>query len=193
MFNLLCKLLIIGIVIILITLYLYNYNKNINNFENIIQTSSHKPYSTLLHEQISLKLNISKRRLVNVNYTGNLDTNLDTKLLNVSFTVLDPNITELQNGEQNLQTVINNANSLFNTNMFTVKINNNNVMLNKINNKTSNIKSVIDNSIYFNNTGIRDMATYSNNKYISVPNDKLLTQFYELKYDNKFNLKPILN
>ena len=193
MFNLLCKLLIIGIVIILITLYLYNYNKNINNFENIIQTSSQQPYSTLLHEQISLKLNISKRRVVYVNYTGNLDTNLDTKLLNVSFTVLDPNITELQNGEQNLQTVINNANSLFNTNMFTVKINNNNVMLNKINNKTSNIKSVIDNSIYFNNTGIRDMATYSNNKYISVPNDKLLTQFYELKYDNKFNLKPILN
>jgi hypothetical protein len=51
---------------------------------------------------------------------------------------------------------------------------------------------VLDNSIYFNNSGLHDISTYANNKYISAPNDKSLTQFYELKYDTKFKLNPVL-
>ncbi len=216
MTQLLNKILILIILVILIVLYIYiiinntdNTDKFVNNtdtdIDNSIQkleetsnTTSAKTISTLLQEQLALKLNISYRRLTNIKYTGNLDN----KILNISFTILDTNLNEMTNGEQNTQTVVNNANNLFNTNNFIVNINGVNINLHKINNKNNTNNNVndnvndnngIDKSIYFNNSGLQDISTYANNKYISAPNDKTLTQFYELKYDTKFKLNPVLS
>jgi hypothetical protein len=46
---------------------------------------------------------------------------------------------------------------------------------------------------YFNNSGLLDIAKYSKNKYIGVPNDASLTNFYTLEYDNNFNIKPVIS
>ncbi len=224
MTQLLNKILILIILVILIVLYIYiiinntdNTDKFVNNtdtdtdtdIDNSIQTleetsntTSAKTISTLLQEQLALKLNISYRRLTNIKYTGNLDN----KILNISFTILDTNLNEMTNGEQNTQTVVDNANNLFNTNNFIVNINGININLHKINNRNNTNDNVnnnvndnvndnngIDKSIYFNNSGLQDISTYANNKYISAPNDKTLTQFYELKYDTKFKLNPVLS
>ena len=182
-----------------------NINNNTDtNFDNSIQTlekksniTSVKTISTLLQEQLALKLNISYRRLTNIKYTGNLDN----KILNISFTILDTNLTEIKNGEQNTQTVVNKANNLFNTNKFIVNINGVNINLHKINNRNNknntnnnvNDNNILNKGINFNNSGLQDISTYVNNKYISAPNDKKLTQFYELKYDTKFKLNPVLS
>ena len=201
MHDFLYKLLILGILILLITLYLYIIVNNTDNFELQQQIIQDQPLSTLLKEQIALKLKISNRRLINIKYTGNLDDDInmnmdiDNTILLVSFTVLDPTLIEIKNGATNAQTVIDNANNLFNTNKFIIKINNNNILLNRINtqNTTKDIPYEDKNDgTYFNNTGLQDIETYTKNKYITVPNDILLTQFYELKYDNNFILNPIL-
>jgi hypothetical protein len=44
----------------------------------------------------------------------------------------------------------------------------------------------------FDNPDLKEISTYSNNKYISVPNDASLTNFYKLGVDNNFNIVPQL-
>jgi hypothetical protein len=182
------KLLFLGIIILLIGLYLHiiinNMKENTNEkFVNTIQ-----PISIQLTEQIALKLNISIRRIQNLTFTGNLSE----QLLNVSFTILNPNIIETENGEPNAQTAANNANNLFKRNNFIVKINNVNIRLNKINQTNTTNTSIDDISSYFNNTGLLDIIDYSIEKYDKVPNDSSLTKFYNLTLDSNFDVKPIL-
>ena len=58
MHDFLYKLLILGILILLITLYLYIIVNNTENFELPQQIKQEQPLSTLLKEQIALKLKI---------------------------------------------------------------------------------------------------------------------------------------
>ena len=177
------KLLILGLAVLLIAIYLHIIIKNKENF-NI----KDQPISIQLLDQIAMKLGISVRRIQNLAYNGDIST----QLLSVSFTILNPNVIELNNGEKNAQTIAGIAHNLFINNTFFVKINNMNIRLSKIKSKSSNPSAKVDNSIYFNNTGLQDISNYSNNKYIQVPNDPSLTKFYSLQMDNNFNLKPVL-
>lgn len=194
------KLLILGLVITLIFLYLHaiiNNNKDkkakLNEKFGIEDSTTPQPISIQLTNQIALKLGCSVRRIQNLSYTGDLTT----QTLAVSFTILDPNIIELSNGEQNAQTVASSANNLFNQNAFIVKINNVNVKLNKLNQKQkqSGILGTLgtgDMSMYFNNYGLQDVANYSTQKYKQVPTDTELTKFFNLQLDKNFQVKPIL-
>ena len=49
-----------------------------------------------------------------------------------------------------------------------------------------------DTSSYFKNEGLKEIITYSNNKYITVPNDESITKFYTLEADKEYKLRPIL-
>ncbi len=180
------KLLILGLAILLVTIYLYVI---IKNKENFIGDIANQPISIQLLGQIAAKLGVSVRRIQNLVYNGDVET----QILTVSFTILDPNVLEVNNGEKNAQTVASNANSLFTNNNFTVKINNINVRLTKANMGSRNIPTAtLDNSVYFNNTGLPDVANYAHQKYIQVPNDPSLTRFYSLQMDGNFNIKPVL-
>jgi hypothetical protein len=114
-------------------------------------------------------------------------------MLSVSFTILDPNVIEVNNGEKNAQTVASITQNLFTNNNFIVKINNLNVKLSKIKSNSGNTPTAtMDNSVYFNNTGLTDVSNYAQSKYALIPNDPSLTQFYSLQMDSNFNLKPVL-
>ena len=186
--------------ILLIGLYLYiiikkkNIKKN-ENFDNtsnklITYSQSSQPISTQLLNQIATKLRVSVRRIQNIMYNGDLSN----QLLAVSFTILDPNVIEIQNGEPNAQTTASNANNLFIQNKFIVQVNGVNIMLSKINKTNANsIPNVtIDNSMYFNNTGLQDISNYAQQKYRAVPNDESLTHFYNLKIDSNYKINPVL-
>ena len=54
-----------------------------------------------------------------------------------------------------------------------------------------NTTSTISNNI-FNNTELINIANYANNKYISVPNDVSLTNFYKLDFDSNYNIAPFI-
>jgi uncharacterized membrane protein len=185
------KLVVLGIIIVLIGLYLHIIITNTKNNNNTTEkfgngTDIIQPISIQLTDQISLKLNISIRRIQNLAFSGNLSN----QSLNVSFTILEPNLIETANGEPNAQTAASTANNMFNRNNFIVKINNVNVRLNRTNEQENT--SINDMSSYFNNTGLLDIMDYSQQKYIQVPNDLSLTRFYNLTLDKNYNVKPIL-
>jgi hypothetical protein len=180
------KLLILVLAVLIIAIYLHII---IKNKENFIGDINDQPISIQLLGQIAAKLGVSVRRIQNLIYNGDVAT----QILSVSFTILDPNVIEVNNGEKNAQTVANNAYSLFVNNNFIVKINNINVRLSKTNSNSNNSPTAtLDNSVYFNNTGLLDISNYSQQKYIQVPNDPSMTHFYSLKMDSNFNLKPVL-
>ena len=47
-------------------------------------------------------------------------------------------------------------------------------------------------AIFFDNTDLLTTANYANNKYISVPNDESLTNFYKLDIDSNYNIAPFI-
>lgn len=185
---LLFKLLILGLMILLIGLYLYIIIKNKENFV----TTMSQTISTQLLAQIASKLGVSVRRIQNLTYNGDLSN----QSLSVSFTILDPNMIEIQNGEPNAQTTASNANNLFIKNKFIVQIDGVNIQLTKINRTTRNDSAVpnvtIDNSMYFNNTGLQDISRYALQTYKDVPTDASLTHFYNLKMDSNYKINPTL-
>lgn len=186
---LLFKLLILGLMILLIGLYLYII---IKNKENFIITDSNLSINTQLLAQIASKLGVSVRRIQNLTYNGDLSN----QSLSVSFTILDPNMIEIQNGEPNAQTTASNANNLFIKNQFIVQIDGVNIQLTKINRTTGNDSAIpnvtIDNSMYFNNTGLQDISRYALQTYKDVPTDASLTHFYNLKIDSNYKINPTL-
>lgn len=186
---LLFKLLILGLMILLIGLYLYII---IKNKENFVITDSNLSINTQLLAQIAVKLGISVRRIQNLTYNGDLSN----QSLSVSFTILDPNMIEIQNGEPNAQTTASNANNLFIKNQFIVQIDGVNIQLTKINRTTGNDSAIpnvtIDNSMYFNNTGLQDISRYAQQTYRKAPNDASITQFYNLKIDSNYKINPVL-
>lgn len=172
--------------IMLIGLYLYIIIKNKEHF-NVSPPQS--PISTQLLNQIASKLKVSVRRIQNLTYSGDISK----QILAVSFTILDPNVIEIQNGESNAQTIASNANNLFFQNQMTVQINGINILLSKINQTSANISNTsVDNSIYFNNTGLQDISKYALQTYREVPNDASLTNFYNLKIDSNYKINPVL-
>ena len=184
---LLFKLLILGLMILLIGLYLYII---IKNKENFVIIDSNLSINTQLLGQIATKLGISVRRIQNLIYNGDISK----QTLSVSFTILDPNVIEIQNGEPNSQTTESNANNLFIKNQFIVQIDGVNIRLTKINQNNANVvpDAIVDNSMYFNNTGLQDISRYALQTYREVPNDASLTHFYNLKIDSNYKINPIL-
>lgn len=177
---------IILAVIILIMCGLYIHVKMTETFATTIVNDQTQTISYQLTSEIAKKLGISTRRIQNMQYIGNLDN----QKLSISFTILDPNIIEINNNEPNAETVANNANQLFIQNNFIVLINGSNIRLSKIN--TSNIDSIKNREAYFNNTGMNDISKYALQKYTMTPQDKSFTRFFKLNIDNNYNVKPIL-
>lgn len=180
------KLLILSIMILLISLYLYIIINKRENFSTIQEL----PISIQLINQIASKLRISVRRIQNLIYNGDLSN----QSLAVSFIILDPNVIEIQNGEANAQAVASNANNLFIQNNFIVYINGIKILLSKIHKNSMDLipNATIDNSIYFNNIGLKYISNYAQQKYRQVPNDTLLTHFYNLEIDENYKIKPVL-
>lgn len=146
--------------------------------------------STQLTTGIASLLGVSVRRIINLNYSGDLST----QTLAVSFTVLDPNLIESSKNEMTAVDSANNANALFNQGNFIVPINGVNVRLTK-KNKTENTDSrtpSLDHASYFNNKGLLDTANYARQVYDTVPVDSAATKFFTLQPDRNFNLMPVM-
>ena len=183
--NIFFKILIIIIIIIFVYLYLYS---------KIRDSFTQDPISTQLLSQIALTLGISVRRITNLQYAGDITT----QKLAVSFTILDANAIEMNNGEPNTATVVNNAMNLFNTGTFIVTVNSVKINLSRTNvdnpkqGSTQPGQPLKQYASYFNNPGLPAIAKYSNDKYRMVSNDPALTHFFKLGIDNSYNIKPVL-
>jgi len=171
------KIFIICFLLIFISLYLYVVRES---FTNDNQTA----ISTKLISEISRVLGISSRRITNIEYTGDITKNA----LQVSFVILEPNLVEYTNKEMNATDAATQSTSLMSSNSFTVNIDGYSVSLSKYD-TTSATPAIIN---YFNNNGLKDIAKYSYDKYVSVPNDASLTSFYKLNIDSNYNITPVL-
>jgi hypothetical protein len=171
-------------VVMLFYIYMYISKENFDNQTTVPQiTQQLLPISNQLTNEIARVLKISPRRIQNLSYTGDITSNQ----LKVSFVILDANLNEYAKKEINNIDAGKNANSLFETGNFVVTINNKNVLLSKI-----NTTPTINDSFVFDNKGLLDISKYSQNAYISVPNDSSLTKFYKLEIDKNLNIVPRL-
>lgn len=175
------KYILIFIFLLIISLFIYLYVK-VESFATLQSISSSSLISNQIITEISRVIYISPRRISNLSFTGDISTGK----LNVSFNILEPNLTELSNNEMKADDALKYSNDLFNTNKFIIIINNQSVLLNQIQNNTTPMAT----TNYFNNTGLITISNYANNKYISVPNDHSLTNFYKLDIDNNYNISP---
>jgi hypothetical protein len=166
-----------------------NNKNNKNKVENFF---SGMETPILISEQITIqiaaKLGITARRIQNLVYVGNLEE----QKIGVSFTILDPNIVELNKGEANALTIAANANTLFQTNNFIIRVNDTNINLFKIKSNSNKSNDNTDLSAFYNNTSLLDIAKYANNKYVVAPTDETLTHFYNLEIDKNFNVIPVI-
>jgi hypothetical protein len=175
--------------LVLLLIFIYFYVKK-ENFENDAANSN--PSVTLpdtisfqLTNEIAKVLEISPARIYNLKYEGDVKTNL----LYVDFEIYDnivaykSEISQSQANKKAFNLVIND--------IFFVTINNQAVKLQKIKVVVNN-SALFDNSVYFKNEGLKDIANYSNNKYITVPNDESITKFYTLEFDEDYKLMPKL-
>ena len=170
------KYIFIFIILIIICLTLYLYVKS-ESFDNSTPTNtSNIPIISQLTSTIANVIGISPRRIIDLIFTGDISK----MQLNISFTILEANLTELSNNEKNADNATAFSDGLFAAENFIVKINNQSVLLNKTKTQTKN-----QNSITSTNT-----ANVFDNKYISIPNDSSLTNFYKLDIDNNYNVKP---
>jgi hypothetical protein len=148
--------------------------------------------STQLATGIASVLGVSVRRIINLNYSGDISN----QTLSVSFTVLDPNLIESSKNEKAAATVSNYANELFTQGNFIVSINGVNIRLTKVNTTgTASIgspKATQDPSSYFNNKGLLDTSNYARQVYDTVPIDSAATRFFTLQPDTNFNLMPVI-
>lgn len=186
---LLLKLLLALLVIIVLAIYFHIGIKD--SFFNLNVPSSTRnstdiPISMQLIEQIASKLNISQRRIQNLEYDGDLAQ----RTLKVLFTIMEPNIIEQQNREVDAKIVASSANNLFKINQFIVVINGSNIILQKLSTNTETVS--LKQSNYFNNADLLEVAKYSTQKYQATPSDSSLTNFYKLTPDTNFNLQPTL-
>lgn len=177
---------IVFISFILIFIYLYLYVK-LESFDGSTITTIPTikpdiPISNQIISEASRVLGISQRRITNLIYKGDISAGR----LNVIFIILEPNPIELAKNEKNAKDAAILANTLTKSGTFKVFINGFSITLYKLN------KSNKDINVFFDNTSLLDIADYSINKYISIPNDDSLTKFYKLNIDNNFNIAPSL-
>ena len=185
------KYIILFIILIIICLVLYLYVKAEKFGDTTIPSST--PTTTISTGLISIQLtieiarvlHISPRRITNLKFTGDISK----RQLNVSFTILEANLTELSNNEMKTVDVINLSDGLFNAGNFIIIINNKSILLNKIQPTVTPTNTIN----YFDNKALITIANYATNKYISVPNNASLTNFYKLDIDNNYNVKPNIN
>lgn len=187
---LLHKCCLVILIISLLSLYLYSKKENFDS-EIPITTQpqptireAQKPTSVQLRTEISKLLEISPSRIYNLIYEGDINLNI----LRISFDILDNNLDQTIKNEISKDEAEKKAQSLIRNDTFIVRINNQSVILRPI--LKSNRQEEINKAKYFNNEGLKDIAKYVNNKYISVPNDESLTNFYTLGIDNNYNLIP---
>ena len=163
---------------ILIFMFLYLYVKN-ESFYSTGSTSNNTQISDQLTSEIARLLNISKNRVANLTYNGDVTKGQ----LNVAFTIQNPNTLSKEQSSANSAIL---ANELMTGGNFKVLINGYSVVLSKIPNNTRT------GSNFFDNLGLQTLSNYALTKYNSVPNDESLTKFYKLGFDDNYNVIPKL-
>jgi len=139
-----------------------------------------------LRNEIGRVLEISSSRINNLKYEGDISLNT----LRIDFDILDNNLIANLNNEITKSEAEMKAISLMQSDTFIVRINNKSIILRIL--LPQSTQETGDKSRFFNNKGLKDISTYANNKYISVPNDESLTKFYTLGFDKNYNLIPKL-
>ena len=187
------KCCIISLLLILIFLYFYVKKENFDTQETMTTnptptptpTTIQQPIGVQLRNEIGRVLDISPSRINNLKFEG--DINLNT--LRIDFDILDNNLIENLKNEITQNEAETKAINLIKTDTFIVRINNKSIIL-RVLLPQSNSTVEEDKTRFFNNKGLKDISTYANNKYISVPNDESLTKFYTLGFDKNYNLMP---
>jgi hypothetical protein len=167
------KLCLISFLLIFIGLYLYVKREHFYVISTTTTTPTPTPtptiiaISTQLVSEIAKILNISKSRINNLTFSGDITKNT----LQVSFNILDRSAYETSINEKGAVDANNMSQSLFSSNKFIVYINGHTVTLSQPNISTQTTKN------YFDNNGLTEISDYSKQKYVSVPTDKSLTNF----------------
>jgi hypothetical protein len=177
------KCCLVILIITLISLYIYSKKENFNS-DNTSQSQEQLPTSVQLRNEISRLLDISKSRIHNLIYEG--DINLNS--LRIDFEILDNNFNENIQNEISKNEAEQKAFDLIRNDKFIVRINDKSVIIRPI--LQSNRDKEIQKYKYFDNDGLKEVVDYANNKYITVPNDKSLTNFYTLDIDKDYNIIP---
>jgi len=186
------KCCIVILIITLISLYFYSKKENFKSDDRITQQQKNiieenqKPISVQLRTEISKILKISASRIHNLIYEGDITLNS----LRIDFDILDNNFNQNIQNEISTDEAAKKAIALIINDKFIVRINNRSVILRPILQKNRNKEIKKDN--YFNNKGLKDIVEYTNNKYITVPNDESLTNFYTLGFDTNYNGRIII-
>jgi len=177
------KCCLVILIITLISLYIYSKKENFDS-NNTPQSQEQLPTSVQLRNEISRLLDISKSRIHNLIYEG--DINLNS--LRIDFDILDNNLNQNIQNEISKNEAEKKAINLIKNDKFIVRINNRSVIIRPI--LQSNRNKEIQKYKYFDNDGLKEVVDYANNKYITVPNDKSLTNFYTLDIDKDYNIIP---
>jgi hypothetical protein len=179
------KCCLVILIITLISLYIYSKKENFDNdSDNTSQSQEQLPTSVQLRNEISRLLDISKSRIHNLIYEGDIKLNS----LRIDFDILDNNFNENIQNEISKDEAGKKAIDLIRNDKFIVRINDKSVIIRPI--LQSNRDKEIQKDKYFNNEGLKDIVKYTKNKYITVPNDESLTNFYTLGFDKDYKLEP---
>jgi len=180
------KLCIFALILLLIFIYIYVIKENFSDTTNPTST----PIATLsntisfqLQNEIAKVLEISPARIYNLKYEGDLKNNV----LSIDFNILDGSIkykTEKRQNQAEKQAL-----DLVMNDTFYVTINNQAIKLRKMASIKQN-SALFDDTFFFKNKGLKDIYKYTNNKYITVPNDESITKFYTLEFDKDYKLTP---
>ena len=179
------KCCLVILIITLISLYIYSKKENFDNdSDNTSQSQEQLPISVQLRNEISRLLDISKSRIYNLIYEGDIKLNS----LRIDFDILDNNFNENIKNEISKYEAGKKAIYLIRNDKFIVRINDKSVILRPI--LQSRKQKEFDKTKFFNNEGLKEVVEYANNKYITVPNDESLTNFYTLNIDKNYNIIP---
>ena len=172
------------LVLLLICIYFYVKKENFDNSVKI-GTDTSNTISFQLTNEIAKVLEISPSRIYNLKFEGDIKTNM----LNVDFDILDGSVK--YKTEKSQSAASKQALELVTNDVFFITINNQAIKLRKMVALTED-SAFYDPSIYFKNEGLKNIISYSNDKYITVPNDEALTKFYTLEYDKDYKVTPKL-
>jgi len=180
---LLHKCCLVILIITLISLYIYSKKENFNSDNSTIK-EERKPISVQLRNEISRLLDISTSRIHNLIYEGDIKLNS----LRIDFDILDNNLNQNIQNEISKDEAGKKAIKIMRNDKFIVRINDKSVILRPI--LQSRKQKEFDKTKFFNNEGLKEVVEYANNKYITVPNDESLTNFYTLNIDKNYNIIP---
>ena len=190
---------IISLILLLIFMYIYVKKENFDGNQSTTTLPSQLPsqlpstspttqqsIGVQLRNEIGRMLEISSSRINNLTFEGDISLNT----LRIDFDILDNNLTTNLSNEITKSEAEMKAIELMKSDTFIVRINNKSIILRVL--LPQNTQVADNKAKFFNNKGLKDISTYSNNKYISVPNDESVTKFYTLGFDKNYNLIPKL-